>query len=32
VLQPEGTYVWNCDFQLIGNKPDHKSGSFVLIR
>jgi gliding motility-associated-like protein len=32
VLQPEGTYVWNCQFQLLGNKPDHKSGTVVLIR
>jgi gliding motility-associated-like protein len=32
VLQPEGTYIWNCDFQLIGNKPDHKSGAVILIR
>ncbi len=31
-LQPEGTYIWNCQFQLLGNKPDHKSGTVVLIR
>jgi gliding motility-associated-like protein len=31
-LQPEGTYIWDCQFQLLGNKPDHKSGTVVLIR
>jgi gliding motility-associated-like protein len=32
VLQPNGTYVWNCQYQLLGNKPDHKSGTVILIR
>ncbi len=32
VPQPDNTYVWNCLFQLLGNKPDHKSGTVILIR
>ncbi len=32
VLQPEDTYVWNCLFQLLGNKPEDKSGTVILIR
>jgi gliding motility-associated-like protein len=32
VPQPDDTYVWNCLFQLMGNKPDDKSGTVILIR
>ncbi len=32
VLQPEDTYVWNCMFQLLGNKPEDKNGTVILIR
>jgi gliding motility-associated-like protein len=32
VPQPDDTYVWNCLYQLLGNKPDDKSGTVVLIR
>jgi gliding motility-associated-like protein len=32
VPQPDDTYIWNCLFQLLGNKPDHKSGTVILIR
>jgi gliding motility-associated-like protein len=32
VPQRGDTYVWNCLYQLSGNKPDHKSGTVILIR
>jgi gliding motility-associated-like protein len=32
VLEPPDTYVWECLFQLKGYKPDHKSGTVILIR
>jgi gliding motility-associated-like protein len=32
VPQPGDTYVWNCLYQLSGNKPDDKSGTVILIR
>jgi gliding motility-associated-like protein len=30
--QPEDVYVWICEYQLSGTKPDEKSGTVVLIR
>ena len=32
VPQPTDTYIWNCLYQLLGNKPDDKSGTVTLIR
>ena len=32
VPQPGDIYVWNCLYQLLGNKPDDKSGTVMLIR
>jgi gliding motility-associated-like protein len=32
VSAPDDTYVWNCQFQLQGYKPDHKDGTVVLFR
>jgi gliding motility-associated-like protein len=32
VPQPGDTYVWNCQYQLLGNKPDDKRGTVILIR
>jgi gliding motility-associated-like protein len=32
VSVPDDTYVWNCQFQFQGYKPDHKEGTVVLIR
>ena len=32
VPQPDDAYVWDCRFQFVGNKPDHKSGTVVLVR
>ena len=32
VPQPEGTYVWDCEYKLLANKPDHKSGTVILLR
>ena len=30
--QPTGTYVWDCQYKLMGNKPDKKKGTVILIR
>jgi len=32
VPQPGDTYIWNCRYQLVGNKPDKKSGTVILVR